>query len=96
MTDKNKNHPCHHHLIPRINRIAGQIEGIKGMIEEHRYCPDIMTQIRAARAALHAVEADILQGHLESCVSAAVQSGDEHDIKTKIEEIKKIFRRYDD
>ena len=88
--------PCHHHVLPRMNRIAGQVTGIKSMIEEHRYCPDILTQLKAVRSALHAVEAEILQTHLESCVAAALKSGDENEIRHKMEEIKKIFRRFED
>ena len=57
-------HPSHIENIPRLNRIAGQIEGIKKMIEDGRYCPEIISQLRAVRAAVKAVESNILQKHL--------------------------------
>ena len=52
----------------RINRIAGQVSGIKKMVEEDRYCLDILSQISAARSALDALGVELLTGHLESCV----------------------------
>ena len=55
-------HPSHIENIPRLNRIAGQIEGIKKMIEDGRYCPEIISQLRAVRAAVKAVESNILKG----------------------------------
>jgi DNA-binding FrmR family transcriptional regulator len=62
-------------LYLRLKRIEGQIRGIQKMIEEDRYCIDIITQISAARAALKQVEAILLEGHLKGCVSNALISG---------------------
>ena len=62
-------HLSHMENMPRLNRISGQIEGIKKMIEEGRYCTDIISQLRAVRAAVKAVESNILQKHLQNCVS---------------------------
>lgn len=89
-------HPCHHDETGRLNRIAGQVEGVKKMIDEGRYCPDILAQIRAIRSALKSVEANVLDRHLEHCVRDAVASGNEKDQKQKLDEIKAIFRKYDD
>lgn len=89
-------HPCHRHELPKLNRIAGQIEGVKRMIEEHRYCPDIITQLRAARAAIRRVEADILESHLKSCVVDALAGGDEKETERKIKELKDLFQRFDE
>jgi CsoR family transcriptional regulator, copper-sensing transcriptional repressor len=88
-------HPCHHGELKKLNRISGQIEGIKKMIEEHRYCPDILTQLRAVRSALRAIEANVLETHLQSCVADAMLAGNEKENKKKIEELKDLFKRFD-
>lgn len=89
-------HPSHKAELPRLNRISGQVDGIKKMIEEGRYCPDILTQLRAARAALRTVESAILESHLGHCVSDAVQQGDPAEKAAKITEIVTLFKRYED
>lgn len=90
MTD---NAPCHMENMPRLNRISGQIEGVKKMIEDERYCPDIITQLRAVRSAVKAVESNILKKHLQHCVA---QSFTDADKDKKIEELKMLFDRFDD
>ena len=82
--------------MPKINRIAGQIEGIKKMIDEGRYCPDILVQLRAARAALKSVEASILESHLKSCVADTLASGSAESKEQKIAELKDLFKRFDE
>ena len=89
-------HPCHREELARLNRAAGQIEGIKKMVEDGRYCPDILTQLRATRSALKSIEANILERHLNHCVNDTLQNGSKKAQKQKIEEIKDIFRRFDD
>lgn len=89
-------HPRYEGELPRLNRVAGQINGIKKMIEEGRYCPDILTQLRAARAALRTIEGNILEEHLGSCVADAMRHGDQADKELKIMEIVTLFKRYDD
>lgn len=98
MAKKPQHHHDHHHShsahtgeLKRINRVKGQIEGIERMIKEHRYCPDIIIQVRAARAALKAVEASILGGHVRGCVTGAFHSKNKKDIDKKIEELVDIF-----
>ena len=86
--------PDYSSQLPKLNRISGQVEGIKRMIEEGRYCPDILTQMRAARAALHAVEGAILEAHLGACVSDALAGGSKEERQKKIDELKKIFRQF--
>lgn len=93
MTD---DHACHKSELPKLNRISGQVDGIKKMIEEARYCPDILTQLRAVRSALKSVEASVLEGHLQSCVKDAMISGDEEKTRAKIEELKTMFKRFDE
>lgn len=84
---------CHKCELPRLNRIAGQVDGIRKMIDEGRYCPDILTQLRAVRAAIRSVEANILESHLETCVADAVRGGDP---SSKINELVALFKRYDE
>ncbi len=90
-----KNSPCHKAELKKLNRITGQIEGVKRMIDEGRYCPDILAQLRAARASLHSVEADILETHLKSCVTDAMVSGNPAEQEKKIAELKDLFKRFD-
>lgn len=65
------------------------------MIDEQRYCPEIITLLRGARAAIKAVEANMLENHLTSCVVDAFNSDDEKDKDAKISELKEIFKRFD-
>lgn len=86
-----KKHPCHQAQLPRLNRVIGQLEGIKKMIEEHRYCPEILIQLKAVRSAIVSVEKNILSTHLENCV---VESFDnKKTAKEKIAEIKELFNK---
>jgi DNA-binding FrmR family transcriptional regulator len=95
-TDKNSmhEHPSHHKELVKLKRAKGQIEGVIGMIEERRYCPDILIQVRAAKAALQSVEHSILKTHIESCVQDAAASKDHHSIEQKISELIKIMDRH--
>lgn len=88
--------PSHQAELAKLNRIAGQVEGIKKMIEDRRYCPEIITQLRAVRAALRTVETNILETHLQSCVADAMMRGDKKQAHSKIEELKDLLRRFDD
>jgi len=91
---KEKPNLLHTGNLPRLNRISGQIEGIKKMIEDGRYCPEIIAQLRAVRSAVKSVEANILQTHLQHCVAQSFAS--EADRMEKIEELKKLFDRFED
>ena len=86
MNSKNLNNPSHKHEIPRLNRAIGQLEGIKKMIEEQRYCPDIIVQLKAVRSAIKHIESNILKTHLEECVAKSFS--DSEIAKEKIMEIK--------
>ncbi len=70
-----------------LKRIEGQVSGLIRMIEEDRYCVDILTQIHAARAALHKVEEQVLRDHVAHCVADAFASGDVVDHQQKVEEL---------
>ena len=73
--------------IKRLNRIEGQVRGLTGMVEEGRYCIDILTQIAAVRAALRRVEEEVLQDHVTHCVQHAIDSGNAAEQKRKIAEL---------
>lgn len=80
--------------IPRLNRIEGQIRGITKMIQEERYCVDILTQIRSASSALAKVQENIFRGHLESCVRDSLTGDDPKDRQDKVEEILEILSKF--
>ncbi|WP_072395614.1 metal-sensitive transcriptional regulator [Hyphomicrobium sp. CS1GBMeth3] len=79
--------------LKRLSRIEGQVRGLARMIEEDRYCIDIVTQIAAVQAALRRVEEDVLRAHISHCVAHAVASGDEADQKQKIDELMQVLAR---
>jgi DNA-binding FrmR family transcriptional regulator len=83
-------HADHTSHLPRLKRIKGQVEGIERMIEGQRYCTDILTQVKAVRAALAAMESEIFKTHLRGCVKAAITAGDPFSADSKVEEIIKL------
>lgn len=91
-----KTHPDHAGELPALNRIGGQVEGVKRMIAQRRYCPEIIAQLRAARAALARIEADLLAAHLDACVAEAFNSGGTREKQKKIGELKELYRRFPD
>ena len=88
-------HPSHKNQISRLNRAKGQIEAISKMIEEERYCIDIITQVRAARAALKSIELGILETHMEMCLASASSSKDEKKKAEKIAEVMSVLKKYE-
>jgi len=86
-------HADHTSNLNRLHRIEGQTRGIARMIEDGRYCIDILTQIRAVIAALRKVEDGILRDHVEHCVSNALAGGDEAEQRAKIDELLTVFAR---
>ncbi len=92
-----KNEPISHCAdLPRLNRISGQVAGIKKMIEENRHCPEILAQLRAIRSAVRGLEANILERHLGHCIAESLSGGDADDIQKKVGELKELFKKYDD
>jgi DNA-binding FrmR family transcriptional regulator len=83
--------PSHEKELGRLNRASGQLEGVKKMIAARRYCPQILALLKGVRAALKAVEGNILKRHLESCVARSFASVKERD--KKILEIKELLDR---
>ena len=86
-------HPDHKKHLPRINRIIGQLEGIKKMIDEKRYCPDIMVQLKAVSSAVKSVETQILKTHLEHCIKDVFYQNNKLDQKDKINELLNLFKK---
>jgi DNA-binding FrmR family transcriptional regulator len=80
-------------LANRLSRIEGQVRGIARMIDEDRYCIDILTQLQAVRAALAKVETEMLNDHLGHCVEAAISGGDADDQRQKASELIQLLQR---
>jgi DNA-binding FrmR family transcriptional regulator len=81
--------------LKRLHRIEGQVRGLSGMVEEDRYCIDIVTQISAVRAALRRAEEEILRDHVAHCVEDAISSGDKANQRRKIAELMDVVGRAD-
>jgi DNA-binding FrmR family transcriptional regulator len=76
----------------RLGRIEGQVRGILRMIQEERYCIDVMTQISAVQAALRRVEEEILRDHVSHCVEHAIASGDKAEQRRKVAELIDVLK----
>jgi DNA-binding FrmR family transcriptional regulator len=81
--------------IKRLSRIEGQVRGLSRMVEDDRYCIDIVTQLSAVRAALRRVEQEILRDHVGHCVKQAMQSDDREDQDRKVQELIDVLARSD-
>lgn len=78
----------------RLRRIAGQVGGIQRMVEEDRYCVDVLLQVAAARAALDRVGKLVLASHVETCVADAFASGGTRERRKKVDELMEVFSRF--
>lgn len=78
----------------RLAKIAGQVRGIEKMIDDRRYCVDILTQVEAVRSALAGLGKLILTNHLETCVVSTLSKGSKHEKLNKIKEITDIYARF--
>jgi DNA-binding FrmR family transcriptional regulator len=87
-------HAEHTRQLDRLRKIEGQVRGITRMVEEKRYCVDILTQLRAARAALRRVEESVLREHVEHCVAEAIRSGDHGRQRDKVDELLGVLGRF--
>ncbi len=94
---------CHHKATPRsdemqkdlqkrLNRVIGQLNGVKAMIDDNRYCGDVLVQLSAAESAVHSISAILLQNHLETCVVEQVRAGNTEVIDEAMKLIKKFAR----
>lgn len=79
----------------RLSRIEGQVRGLSRMVDDDRYCIDIVTQISAVRAALRRVEEEVLKDHVSHCVEHAITSGDKESQRKKIAELMAVVGRAD-
>lgn len=89
-------HATHKGQLTRLKRIQGQVAGLIRMVEEERYCVDILTQLRAARAALRKVEQAVLREHAEHCIAGAASSRKQAESAARLEELFRALDRYAD
>jgi DNA-binding FrmR family transcriptional regulator len=80
-------------LITRLNRVEGQIRGVKGMIEKDTYCDDIIIQIAATQAALNGAAKILLEGHMKSCVVERIQNGDHEIVDELLTTIQRLMKK---
>ncbi|HET8579246.1 MAG TPA: metal-sensitive transcriptional regulator [Methylomirabilota bacterium] len=78
----------------RLRRIEGQVQGIQRMVEEDKYCVDILLQLTAVQGAVEQVQKLILGQHIESCVTDAIRSGNSRDRQKKVDELLEVFSRF--
>ena len=83
--------PQHKELVPRLRRIEGQVRGIARMVEERRYCIDVIQQLTAVRRALDEVSLKVMKGHINSCVSDSIRR---RDGAKKIDELMQTIHRF--
>lgn len=79
-------------LQKRLNRVIGQLNGVKSMIDDNRYCGDVLTQLAAAESAVHSVSAIMLRNHLETCVVEQIERGNTEVIDEVMQLLKKFSR----
>lgn len=91
--NENKYNTTHKALLNRTKRISGQVKGISLMIEEERYCIDILTQVKAARSALKSLEVEVLNSHMKCCLKGAMKSGSQKEMDAKIEELMTLLKK---
>lgn len=81
-------------VITRLRRIEGQVRGVAGMVDEGRYCIDILTQVQAIKAALKKVEDELLKNHAAHCVEEAIRDGDAKAQREKFSELVDLMGKY--
>ena len=81
--------------LKRLSRIEGQVRGLSRMVEEDRYCIDVVTQISAVRAALRKLEEEVLRDHVGHCVEHAITAGNKSEQRKKVAELMDVFSRAD-
>lgn len=79
-------------LVHRLNRIEGQIRGIKGMVEKDAYCTDILVQVAAVTAALNAFNRELLANHIRTCVAQDIKDGKEETVEDLVATIQKLMK----
>ncbi|HIU75973.1 MAG TPA: metal-sensing transcriptional repressor [Candidatus Pelethocola excrementipullorum] len=89
---KHREEPEYKKLIHRLNRIEGQVRGIRNMVEDERYCVDILTQVAAIQSALHAFNRELLTNHIKTCVVEDIREGDDQVVDELCDTIKKLMK----
>ena len=92
MKTKHREEEEYKRMMNRLNRIEGQVRGVKKMLEEERYCVDILTQVAAIQAALNAFNKELLSSHIHTCVVDEIQAGNTGVVDELCESIKKIMK----
>lgn len=91
-TMRDKNGKDYQDLITRLNRIEGQVRGVKKMLEEDRYCVDILTQVSAITCGLNAFNKKLLANHIKSCVVNDIRAGDDSVVDKLCETLQKLMK----
>ena len=89
---KKRNNDEYKKLINRLNRIEGQIRGIKGMVEKDAYCTDILIQVAAVNAALNSFNKELLSNHIRTCVANDIREGKDEIIDELVNTLQKLMR----
>ena len=92
MKTKHREDKEYKNLISRLNRIEGQVRGVKSMVEDERYCVDILTQVSAVQAALNAFNKKLLENHIHTCVIHDIREGDETAVDELCNTIQKLMK----
>ncbi len=87
----NNQFPSHAQQLTRLNRVEGQVRGIRKMVEERRYCVDIMSQVKAVQAALDQVRMGVMETHIHHCVKESLESKDPAYFEEKIAELVRVL-----
>lgn len=83
-------------LFNRLNRIEGQVRGVKAMVEQERYCVDILTQVSAIQSALNAFNKKLLSSHIRGCVMKELREGSEEEAEIMVEELCETMKKIDE
>jgi len=89
-----KEHPSHKKTLDALKRVEGQVRGIQRMVEDRRYCVDILTQLSAVSSAVGSVQDKILERHLDTCVSKAFVGESKSEKQKKVDEIIKLLKTF--
>lgn len=87
-------HASHEEELRKLNRTLGQLEGIRRMIENQRYCVEILQQLKAVRSSIKSIEQGILKKHMQTCLLNAAKNNDSQALAEKIEELQKTIIKY--
>ncbi len=89
-----RDHGIEQNLRLRLRRIEGQVRGVQKMVEEERYCPDVLMQMSAIHESLRSVERILMKNHLQHCATEALRSGDERKAQRTYNELTKLFYKH--